>query len=127
MQNGSTETSRQIRVQTDALFGANNEAYNVPMMAGDVVYVLQARFFYIRGEVSKPGQYPLRAGTTIQKAISLAGGFSQWADEKDVDLIRQISGETKKIILNLKKISKGLMEDMKLEPEDIIVVTRSLL
>lgn len=120
--------SRQIRTPTQALFAAQgNDEYNIPVLAGDVVNVLQAPYFYIRGEVGRPGQYPLRPETTLQMAISVAGGLSVWADEKDVHLIRQQGGEQKKLIINLKKVAKGEARDAKIEPDDIIVVGRRIL
>lgn len=117
----------QVRVSTETVFEVHDGTQNILLRAGDVVNVPQAPVFYIRGEVNRPGQYPLRADTTIQKAISLAGGFSQWADEKDVLVIRERAGNRKKLNLNLKKISKGENPDVKIEPEDIIVVSRRLL
>jgi polysaccharide export outer membrane protein len=119
--------SRQIRISTDALFAANNEAVNIPLAAGDMVRVQAAPFFYIRGEVGRPGQYPVRTETTIQKAISLAGGFTLWADQKGVQVIRQEGGQSKKVVLNMRKIAKGEAPDLKIEPEDVIVVARRIL
>ena len=119
--------SRQIRVSTDTLFAANNESVNIPLSAGDMVRVQAAPFFYIRGEVGRPGQYPVRTETTIQKAISLAGGFTLWADQKGVQVIRQQGGQSKKVVLNMRKIARGEAPDLKIEPEDVIVVTRRIL
>jgi len=126
---GGQKKTRQMRISLEDLFAArdNNDDRNVALVAGDVVHVQQARFFYIRGEVGRAGQYALRPETTIQKAISLAGGLSQWADEKDVQLIREIPGEKRKLVINLRKIEKGLAPDIKIEADDIILVNRRLL
>ena len=61
------------------------------------------------------------------KAISVAGGFSQWADRKEVELLRSEDGEQKKIVVNLKAISQRKRQDIGLLPEDIIIVKRRLL
>ena len=126
---GGDKKTRQMRISLEDLFGAkdNNDDRNISLVTGDVVHVQQSRFFYIRGEVGRPGQYALRPETTIQKAISLAGGFSQWADEKDVQLIREGSGEKRNLVVNLRKIEKGLAPDIKIEAEDIILVSRRIL
>ena len=55
---------------------------------------------------------------TILKAISAAGGFSPFAKPSKTKLIR--NGVTTEI--NLKDISSDPSKDMKLEPEDQIIV-----
>ena len=83
--------------------------------------------FYIQGEVAKPGGYPLEQGYTLLKAISIAGGVSQWADRKEVELHRDLKGGAQKIVVNLKAIEQRKQPDMELQPEDIIIVKRRLL
>ncbi|MFT6917141.1 MAG: protein involved in polysaccharide export with SLBB domain [Motiliproteus sp.] len=43
------------------------------------VSVLEYRDFFINGEVKKPGGYPYQPGLTLQKAVALAGGFTERA------------------------------------------------
>jgi len=43
------------------------------------VTILQYRRFYVRGEVKKPGGFPYEPGMTLQKAVSLAQGFTDRA------------------------------------------------
>jgi len=125
---GASGTSnQQFRVATETIFGSTEGDYNILLRAGDVLNVKTAPFFYIRGEVRLPGRYTLRNGTTIQKAISVAGGFTQWADEKDVQIIREANGKRTKYVINLKKVSKGKANDLVLEAEDVVVVTRRIL
>lgn len=42
------------------------------------------RPFYILGEVNKPGQYPYRAGLTLNAAVATAGGFTYRANHKTI-------------------------------------------
>lgn len=53
------------------------------------VAVVEYRQFYVNGEVDKPGGYSYREGMTIQRAISLAGGFTERASRSKIKLIRE--------------------------------------
>ena len=57
------------------------------------VEVLTPRPFYILGEVSAPGSYPYAAGTTVLKAVALAGGFTYRANAKKVRITREGEAE----------------------------------
>jgi protein involved in polysaccharide export with SLBB domain len=53
------------------------------------VSVLEYREFFIDGEVTKPGGYPYQPGLTVQKAVSLAGGFSERASRSRITIVRE--------------------------------------
>ncbi|ALN73820.1 MULTISPECIES: polysaccharide biosynthesis/export family protein [unclassified Aureimonas] len=57
------------------------------------VQVEQYRPFFIMGEVSSGGQYSYVPGMTAQNAIAIAGGFSSRADQRTVDITRQVNGQ----------------------------------
>jgi protein involved in polysaccharide export with SLBB domain len=44
---------------------------------------------YVTGEVRTPGRYTYEAGISVQKAISMAGGFTEKADKTDVRVERR--------------------------------------
>jgi protein involved in polysaccharide export with SLBB domain len=52
------------------------------------VSVKEYRFFYLRGEVQQPGGIPYRPGLTLDRAISLGGGFTPRAAKKKVKVLR---------------------------------------
>ncbi|MBF0334974.1 MAG: polysaccharide export protein [Alphaproteobacteria bacterium] len=64
--------------------------------------VLNYRPFYILGEVKIPGKYPFETGMTVLTAVTLAGGFTYRADEKDIDVVRggNKDGPMKKVPLD---------------------------
>jgi polysaccharide export outer membrane protein len=90
------------------------------------VIVVQANSqkVYVSGEVRTPGVYPLRGETTLLQVIPMAGGFTEWADQKKILIIRKEAGKDKRIVVNYKKIVSG--EDMsyniKLKPGDTVIV-----
>jgi polysaccharide biosynthesis/export protein len=51
------------------------------------------RPFFIMGEVTQGGQYSYVPGMTVQNAIAAAGGFTARAEQKTVDLTRQVNGK----------------------------------
>ncbi|KTR07439.1 sugar transporter [Aureimonas ureilytica] len=57
------------------------------------VQVEQYRPFFIMGEVASGGQYSYVPGMTAQNAIAIAGGFSSRADQRTVDITRQVNGQ----------------------------------
>ncbi|MGQ2906671.1 MAG: polysaccharide biosynthesis/export family protein [Aliihoeflea sp.] len=48
---------------------------------------------FIMGEVGAAGQYSYVPGMTVQKAVAAAGGYTPRAQQRDVDITRQINGE----------------------------------
>ncbi len=52
------------------------------------IEVLNYRPFFILGEVKKGGEYPYKAGLTVQDAVAMAGGYTYRANSRSV-LIRR--------------------------------------
>ena len=61
------------------------------------VDMAQNRPFFILGEVRSAGQYPYVSGMTVQSAVAIAGGFSERASEKRMQITRRINGVIEKI------------------------------
>ena len=61
------------------------------------VDIAQNRPFFILGEVRSAGQYPYVSGMTVQSAVAIAGGFSERASEKRMQITRRINGVIEKI------------------------------
>jgi polysaccharide biosynthesis/export protein len=61
------------------------------------VDIAQNRPFFILGEVRSAGQYPYVSGMTVQSAIAIAGGFSERANERVVQITRRINGVIEKM------------------------------
>ena len=81
------------------------------------VTIAEYRKFFVRGEVNKPGGFSFEPGLTMEKAIALAGGFSQRANKKSVQVTRQDSQG--------KRQEKNLTLDVSVFPGDIINVKES--
>jgi len=57
------------------------------------VSIFEYRQFYVHGAVEKPGGYSFQDGLTVQRAIVLAGGFTERASESKITLAREGSPE----------------------------------
>ena len=77
-----------------------------------------AQMIYVVGGIKGNGTVPYNSSMTILKAISAAGGFSPFAKPSKTKLIR--NGVTTEI--NLKDISNDPSRDIKLQPDDQIIV-----
>jgi polysaccharide export outer membrane protein len=77
-----------------------------------------ARMIYVISGCNKNGPVPWNSGMTILKAVGAAGGFSAFGKPSKTKLIRD--GVTTEI--NLKDISANPARDIKLQPEDQIIV-----
>ena len=58
------------------------------------VSVAEYRQVYINGEVNSPGGFNYQPGLTLDKAIALAGGFSDKASKERITLTRVINGQS---------------------------------
>jgi polysaccharide export outer membrane protein len=73
------------------------------------VTVMEANSYkvYVSGQVRSPGVYRLRSETSILHLIPMVGGFTDWANQKKILIIRKEDGKEKRITVNYKKIVKG--------------------
>lgn len=78
------------------------------------VSVTAYREFFVNGEVKNPGAYPYFPGLNTQKAISMAGGFSDRASQSEVLIVREKDNQT---------IEVGL--DAFVLPGDVVIVEES--
>ena len=90
------------------------------------VMVREARSFkvFVSGQVAKPGVFTLVGETTILQIIPMAGGFTEWANQRKVLLIRRENGRESRMTINYKKIISGedINANILLKPGDTIIV-----
>jgi polysaccharide export outer membrane protein len=90
------------------------------------VIVMEANSFkvYFSGQVKTPGVLRLRTETSIAQAISLVGGFTDWATQSKIIIIRKEDGKEKRFTVNYKKIINGtdLKSNIILKSGDTIIV-----
>ncbi len=61
-----------------------------------IVREVNARKFFVLGEVQKPGSFPLRGDVTVLQALAQAGGLAQFADPDGIVLVREHEGQVQR-------------------------------
>lgn len=80
-----------------------------------------ARFVDVGGDVRSPQRVPFTADLTLLGAITASGGFTEYADQGKVSLLRD--GQV--IMVNIKEVRRDPTKDIKLKPGDKIQVPQS--
>ncbi|MDO8544554.1 MAG: polysaccharide biosynthesis/export family protein [Opitutaceae bacterium] len=87
----------------------------------DVSVSVTERYVYVGGEVQRPGRIIWTPDLTAAKAIQSAGGFSLYAKETAVSLVRENLAYT----INVELAQKNPAQDPRLVPGDSLQVPRS--
>jgi polysaccharide export outer membrane protein len=95
--------------------------------ANDIVNVPRTDMFFVTGEVRRPGSFPLREGTTISQALSLAEGTTFKASNKATILrVDPKTGSRIQVAVDLGSVTNA-KKDMLIQADDIISVGNSRL
>jgi len=89
-----------------------------------VVKAINSRKVFITGSVGKSGAYPLSAPTTVMQLIAMAGGVQEFADSKNILVMRTENGRQVSYRFNYKEVLKrrNLRQNIELKPGDVVVV-----
>lgn len=90
-----------IRINLNDLQTGVAGAHNVVLRDGDTIYVGRAELVYVFGQVKNPGSYPIKTGTTVLQALSLAGGVTPHGALNRVKVIRTVNGEKRDVKVKL--------------------------
>lgn len=115
--NPSDKNEEIITIDLKRLIEKGDTSLDVPIMDGDSIYVTKAGVFYVTGEVKKPDAYKFEEGTTVIKAITMGGGFSDKASRSRVKIIRKKAGK--------EEVLERVSMDEPVQPDDVIVVPES--
>lgn len=114
---GEQSEARGTKIDLEKLMSGESRP-TIRVQNGDTIHVPQGAFVYVTGEVQKPGRYPLKRNTTVDRAIILAGGFTKFASKKHLRVRRMTNGEQKEYYARSSDA---------LQNEDVIIVPESFL
>jgi len=80
------------------------------------ITITEYRNFFINGQVKQPGGYAFQLGLTVQKAITLAGGFTNRASKDRIYVIHDVAD-------SMDRAKIGLNDPIR--PGDIITIEQS--
>lgn len=88
------------------------------------VITINSRRVYVLGEVNRGGYIPLMPNMTVLQALSSAGGFTQFANQKQIHVLRYEDGKQIRYAFNYKQAVQGKdgTQNIILKPGDTIVV-----
>lgn len=92
--------------------------------AAVVVRQINSRKVFVTGKVTTPGTFSLAGPRTVMQVIALAGGLNEYADAKNITVIRNHNGRSQSFKFNYKDVARGkkLEQNIQLEPGDTVVV-----
>jgi polysaccharide export outer membrane protein len=131
---GAAQEARLIRrdgsrvdVDLHALLNRGAMVHNHRLLGGDVLFVPGAVQVAITGEVKKVGRVPWSEGLTVVQALSEAGGPTENAAVRRIQVIRTTGENAGVHRINLRRVLRGRAPSFLLKPDDTIWVPRSAL
>jgi polysaccharide export outer membrane protein len=80
------------------------------------------RFYYVGGEVRNPNRFLWSEDTSLLKAISTAGGFTDYANRRKVQLVHGKDSQE----YDAEDLQRSPSKDVAIRPGDTITVPRSI-
>ncbi len=121
-------TTRRLSVDLDHLVYEADPALNLTVMPSDIIYVptVETVRIFVSGAVRNPNLYevPRNEPVTVLKAITLAGGTTDRAAERRIQVLRTdpATGGRITIPVDLRRVKKGRAPDPVLEKDDLVLV-----
>jgi polysaccharide export outer membrane protein len=125
------EIHHTLDIDLNDLLDKGDMSLNIRIRSGDVISVpeQQDRFFYVLGDVTKPGPYmmPKNERITFSKAIAIAGGLLPTASGKKTTIMRPNPDgvSATQLELDATAVIKGQGLDMEIVENDIVLVPGS--
>jgi polysaccharide biosynthesis/export protein len=87
-----------------------------------IVLEATASTAFVLGEVNHPGTVPLQGNMTVLQALAVAGGLKDFADAKNIRILRRGVAGIQTIRFNYKDAIKGSGSNPYLKAGDTVVV-----
>lgn len=113
----TVQGEQSVTIDLRRLIEKGDTSIDMSLQDGDSIYIPKAGFFYVTGEVKKPDAYKFEEGTTVIKAVTMAGGFTDKAAQKRIKIKRKEQGRES----TLEKVG---LDDL-VRPDDVIMVPES--
>ena len=89
----------------------------------NAIVVAEDKVYFVQGEVSRQGKFTMSGDVTLLQAITEAGGYTPWANRRNVKVIRGPDV----LFFDAREVENGKIADPGVMPDDIIVVQKSII
>jgi polysaccharide biosynthesis/export protein len=89
-----------------------------------IVKEIHSRRVFVLGKVASPGKFDLVGDTNVLQILAMAGGLLEYADTKNIVVLRTANGQEQRLRFNYNDALKGknVKQNVVLQPGDTIVV-----
>jgi len=110
------EVQDEIRSRLQRYVPDAEVTVSVDEISGYTVFVL--------GEVEEPGQFTLGRYVDVVQALTLAGGFTPYANGRSIQVLRRQDGREVTFSFNFRDVSRGrnLSQNIVLQSGDVVLV-----
>jgi polysaccharide biosynthesis/export protein len=115
-----------LKVNINGLFKGDFDQ-NADIEPGDIVNIPVTDVFFVTGEVHKPGSFPLKEGTTLRQAVSMAEGSTFKAALGSGIIFRDdpATGKRQELKVDVGAVMNGKKDDIPILANDIIIIPNS--
>jgi len=119
---GDVEATNRTPIELRDAIATSLKEYMTNPVVTVIVVEATAATAYVMGEVYRPGSVNLQAPLTVLQALALAGGLKDFADAKNIKILRKTTTGVQTIAFNYKDAVKSSRAPIYLRPGDTVVV-----
>jgi len=119
---GDLEATNRTPIELRDTITKSLKEYMTNPVVTVIVVEATAATAYVMGEVNHPGAVNLQAPLTILQALAVAGGLKDFADAKNIKILRKTASGVQSIAFNYKDAVKSTRAPIYLRPGDTVVV-----
>jgi polysaccharide export outer membrane protein len=119
---GDLEATNRTPIELRDTIATSLKEYMTNPVVTVIVVEATAATAYVMGEVNHPGSVNLQAPLTVLQALALAGGLKDFADAKNIKILRKTPSGVQAIAFNYKDAVRSSRAPVYLRPGDTIVV-----
>jgi len=118
--------NQKLPINFERLFYDGDLSQNILIEPNDYIYFASAvvNDIYVLGEVINPGPIGFVPNATVVTAITDRGGYTEKAFKKRVLVVRGSLDEPETFVVDSLKVLEGDKPDFKLQPRDIVYISR---
>ena len=121
---GDVKAAGRTTAELETLLVTKLSTYIPDAVVTVSVVQLRGLRIYVTGQVRRPGQFEVGRYIDVLQAITLAGGFTPFANTSKVQVIRREDGRETVLKFNYKQVEKGrsLEQNIRLQTDDVVLV-----